>query len=107
MTDEQIKDEMTAIYKQIDEDIELNDDQRMKVIMTFAGMLDGMHTKLDYVRDLPSEHDARNPIDHHVEQAQIAIENAMMRLEQVSRVVIARMDAEADEDTDTDTEEQD
>lgn len=93
-TPAEVKAEMTAIYKQIDEDIDLSDDQRVKLIMTCAGMLEGMHTKLDHVRDVADEHDVRNPIDHNVEQAQISIEVTMMRLEQVARLLQDRMESD-------------
>lgn len=77
------------------EQVILDDDQRMKVLMMFLGTLDSMHTHLNEVKDrfeVPGESAlTRNPLDHNVEQAQIAVENAHMRLQQAMIVVEERM----------------
>ena len=68
----------------------IDDDARMKALHMFLGMLEGMHTNLDNLRDRVVAVDS-NPIDHNIEQAQIALETASMRLQQVVRIVGDRM----------------
>lgn len=69
----------------------LSDDTKHRLVASAAGALTTMHERLDSLRDDPeAPHDPRDPIAHNVEQAQIALEVAMMRLEQVSRAIRAR-----------------
>lgn len=75
---------------------DLTDDQRMKALYYFAGVLGSIHEKLDSLRDAPGEHDPRNALDHNIEQIQINVEVAMMRTEQLTRLIGDRMDAAAE-----------
>jgi hypothetical protein len=68
----------------------LSDDGIMKVLYTSAGYIAGIHKELDACRD---GYDAQNPVDHNIEQAQIALENATMRLSQVMHHVADRIKA--------------
>lgn len=68
--------------------------QGMQALMTCLGYLEGMHTNLDLVRD---GYDPQNKVDHNIEQAQIALENASMRLQQVCKILIARIEDEPEE----------
>lgn len=58
----------------------LDNDTKIKAGYMFAGTLTGVHEKLDALRE---GNDPRNPLDHNIEQAQIALENAVMRIRQV------------------------
>ncbi len=80
---------------------ELNSQQAMRVVMTAAGSLAGIHATLDAVRD---GWDPQNPLDHNVEQAQVSIEVAMMRCEQLARELERRIEEERRLETEVDPE---
>lgn len=69
----------------------LDNEQRMRVLYTSAGYIAGIHTELDAVRN---GFDPQDPIDHNIEQAQIALENVTMRLGQVMHYVSDLIKAE-------------
>lgn len=63
-------------------DLSLED--KAKATMVLLGLLDGIHEKMELLRE---GDDPKNPYDHNVEQAQIAVENASMRLQQIMNVI--------------------
>jgi hypothetical protein len=67
----------------------LTTEQRARMCLVMLGSIEALHTNLDALRE---GHDPRNPLDHNVEQAQIALENASMRVQQVL-AIIERSDA--------------
>lgn len=78
------------------EDIK-DDATRMKIIMTALGVIEGLHSNIDALRESDGVNSERHPIDHNIEQAQIALENASMRLMQVRTWVLDRMEGESDD----------
>jgi hypothetical protein len=57
-------------------------DSRIKGLWTLLGYAEAMHTSLETLRN---GHDPQDPVDHNIEQAQINLENASFRMEQVVR----------------------
>jgi hypothetical protein len=67
-------------------DAPIDDKARLRVLYTFLGTIEGLHIHLDDLRDhreSPGEQAYnRTPLDHNIEQAQISLEVASMRLQQ-------------------------
>ena len=69
----------------------LDHSTQMKALYMFMGTITGVHKNLDALRDhreAPGESAInRTPVDHNIEQAQISLEVAMMRLQQVVALI--------------------
>lgn len=89
MSDTPIPQEMQRSWDPNDFD----NDQCMKVLMTIAGYVEGAHRALEGVR---RGYDSRDPRDHNVEQAQIALETVTMRINQLTAIITQEIKEEAD-----------